>query len=201
MADDPAPADSDLIQFDLVMLDDGWRNNLPNAEAIARQAAGAAVVAALAHKHAPWLVPIHARPLEISLVLADDTRVRELNKGYRQRDSATNVLSFATFDRIALAEELTQPAPVPLMLGDVVLARETLKREAIEQNKIPENHLVHLVVHGVLHLLGFDHIEDDDAEVMEALETAVLADLGVPDPYASGAAIRAENKAPAVTRW
>ena len=201
MADDPAPAEDDLIQFDLVMLDTGWRNSLPRAEVIAWQAAGAAVAAALAHRKAPWLVALHAKPLEISLVLADDARVRRLNNDYRQRDSATNVLSFAAFDRRTLAQESEQLQLAPLMLGDVVLARETLEREAMEQNKMPDDHLAHLVVHGVLHLLGFDHIDSNDAEAMEALETAVLANLGRPDPYASGAVMRAGSREPAVTRW
>lgn len=112
------------------------------------------------------------------MVLADDRLVRSLNREYRGRDTATNVLSFAGLDGPA------EPG-TPRLLGDVVLARETVVREACEQGKTPADHLAHLVVHGVLHLLGYDHQTTTQAETMEDLERAVLAGLGVADPYLS----------------
>jgi probable rRNA maturation factor len=118
-------------------------------------------------------------PLEISLVLSDDARVRVLNREYRNKDKATNVLSFASLD----AEE---PLPAPgetLPLGDVILALETVEGEATERGVPLGDHLFHLVVHGVLHLLGYDHEDDEDAREMESLETAILAAQGLEDPY------------------
>lgn len=113
-------------------------------------------------------------PLELSLALADDATVRTLNRDYRGKDKPTNVLSFPQ------AEAMPDGT---LMLGDVVLARETCLAEAAEARRSPADHLSHLVVHGVLHLAGHDHEEDAQAEVMEALEVTILADIGVPNPY------------------
>ena len=105
---------------------------------------------------------------ELSVVLADDAFVQNLNRDYRDKDKPTNVLSF--------------PQDTP-MLGDVVLAYETVKREAEEQDKGFEDHLAHLLVHGVLHLLGYDHEDDKQAEEMEALEVEILSRLSIKNPY------------------
>ena len=113
---------------------------------------------------------------EVSLLFTDDAQVQELNRDYRQQDKPTNVLSFA-------AQEGGGPATS--MLGDIVLARQTIEREATEQDKGREDHLTHLIVHGFLHLLGYDHETDDEAEIMEELETRILAHLGIADPYAT----------------
>lgn len=113
---------------------------------------------------------------EVSLLFTDDGQVQELNRDYRQQDKPTNVLSFA-------AQEGGGPATP--MLGDIVLARQTIEREAAEQEKSREDHLTHLIVHGFLHLLGYDHETDGEAEIMENLETRVLANLGIADPYAT----------------
>lgn len=116
----------------------------------------------------------HVEEGEIAVILADDARVRKLNRDFRGIDKATNVLAFpgtkAPDDR----------AP----LGDIVLAYETLAREAENEGKAAGDHLMHLVVHGTLHLLGYDHLNEADAEKMEARERAILAALGVSDPYA-----------------
>lgn len=117
-------------------------------------------------------------PAEVGVVFADDALVRALNREHRGRDRPTNVLSFP----------LGAPAPMPaddapLLLGDVVLAFETVCREADEQGKSVADHAAHLLVHGLLHLLGHDHETDCDATEMEALETEILAGLGVADPY------------------
>lgn len=114
----------------------------------------------------------------VGVVLTDDAEQRRLNRDYRGQDKPTNVLSFA----LAGPGE-TPPPGAPLLLGDVVLARETVAREAAEQQKPLADHLQHLVVHGVLHLLGYDHENDTEAAIMEKSEVAILARLGVPDPY------------------
>jgi probable rRNA maturation factor len=112
---------------------------------------------------------------ELSLVLTDDAEQRVLNRDWRGIDKATNVLSFPQIEPFA---------PVSGLLGDIILARETLEREAAEQGVSFDDHFTHLVVHGFLHLLGYDHMDDDEALAMEGLETQILASLGVADPYA-----------------
>jgi probable rRNA maturation factor len=112
---------------------------------------------------------------ELSIVLTDDAEQRELNHQWRQIDKSTNVLSFPQIEPFG---------PVEGLLGDVILARETLEREASEMGVSLADHFTHLVVHGFLHVLGYDHIEDDEALEMEGLETKILASLGVADPYA-----------------
>jgi probable rRNA maturation factor len=147
---------------DVEIEDPAWTEALPDAEMLARGAALAALDdEGAAHEG-------------VTILLADDEAVRELNHRFRQKDAPTNVLSF--------------PAPhnPERHLGDIALAYGVCAREAAEQGKPMAHHLQHLVVHGVLHLLGYDHIGDDEAEAMEGLERAVLAGLGVPDPYAAG---------------
>ena len=111
---------------------------------------------------------------ELSVVLTDDAEQRTLNRDWRGIDKPTNVLSFPQIEPFA---------PVAGILGDVILARETLEREAAEMGVSFEDHFTHLVVHGFLHILGYDHIDDAEALVMEGLETQILASLGVADPY------------------
>ncbi|MCS4504997.1 Endoribonuclease YbeY [wastewater metagenome] len=112
---------------------------------------------------------------EVSVRIVDEPEGRELNATYRGRDYATNVLSFPA----GLPEGVDLP-----MLGDLVICAPVVEREAAEQGKPARAHWAHMVVHGILHLLGHDHIEDDEAELMEAEERTVLAALGFPDPYA-----------------
>lgn len=111
---------------------------------------------------------------EVSVVLSDNATVKQLNAQWRGQDKATNVLSFASNDA---------DGPLSPLLGDIILAFETLERECHEQDKSLPDHLSHLVVHGFLHLLGYDHIADDEAETMEDMERSILASLGIADPY------------------
>lgn len=114
-------------------------------------------------------------PAEISILLTDDEEQRGLNAEWRGKDSSTNVLSFPQIEPFG---------PVFGLLGDITLARETLEREALDLGKSMEEHFTHLVVHGFLHILGYDHMEEDEALEMEGLETHILSGLGIADPYA-----------------
>ena len=114
---------------------------------------------------------------ELSVVFSDDARVKTLNAEWRGKDKPTNVLSFPAFP-------VEIGGKIPPMLGDIVLASETVQREAELEGKPLEHHIAHLVIHGVLHLLGHDHEDDRAAEAMEAIEQAALARLAIPDPYA-----------------
>ncbi|RVC09003.1 rRNA maturation RNase YbeY, partial [Mesorhizobium sp. M7A.F.Ca.AU.001.01.1.1] len=114
---------------------------------------------------------------ELSLVFSDDAHIQVLNAGWRGKDKPTNVLSFPAFP-------FAQGGPLPPMLGDIVLAAETVAHEAVLEDKPVENHITHLVIHGLLHLLGYDHETEAEAEAMEAVERAALARLAIPDPYA-----------------
>ena len=116
---------------------------------------------------------------ELALVLGNDADVRRLNRDYRGRDKPTNVLSFPGGGGGSVHVEGQS-----IHLGDIILGYETVVREALEQKKPLAHHLLHLCVHGCLHLLGYDHIRDEDAEIMEDLERQILKTLGISDPYA-----------------
>jgi probable rRNA maturation factor len=149
----------------------------PDAEARARAAASAALTAALTTQ---------AALVEVGVTLADDAIVQELNRDHRDQDKPTNVLSFPLCDQCDENGALEADGPgAPLLLGDVILAWETVAGEATAQGKPVLDHTAHLVVHGVLHLLGHDHDTDEEAEAMERLEVAIVATLGIPDPYAA----------------
>jgi probable rRNA maturation factor len=158
------------VEINLSVASDSWLTVCPDAESLAEEAARAALAAAM---------PAAAdRKVLLGIVLTDDAEQRALNRTWRGKDGATNVLSFTMIDPVK-----RPPIGAPLLLGDVVLAFETVAREAAEQHKEVADHLKHLVVHGVLHLLGFDHESDAEAAIMEARETEILAALGVPAPY------------------
>ncbi len=143
-------------------------------EALAERAAGAASEAA------PELA--HTR-LCVSVLFTSDAEVHALNCEWRGRDKPTNVLSFPMLERDALLG--LGPDGPPEMLGDIALAHETCAREAAEKGATLDDHAAHLIVHGLLHLAGHDHVHsDEEAEAMEALEKAALAILGIADPYA-----------------
>ena len=114
-------------------------------------------------------------PAEACVALSDDATVQSLNARFRGKDKPTNVLSFPAIERLGAA--------TPQVLGDIVLAQETVEREAADQGVAAAHHLQHLVVHGLLHLLGFDHETEEEAQEMEGIEIDVLALLGIPTPY------------------
>ena len=148
------------LRCTVVVLDERWIEVLPEAELLARRASRAAFAGAR-----------RSGRRSLNVALEADKGVRALNARDRKKDKATNVLSYPSGERE--------------FLGDMVLARQTVWREAREQRKSPADHFTHLVVHGTLHLLGYDHeTGEDDAERMEALERRILAKLGIADPYA-----------------
>lgn len=139
---------------------------LPAAESLATRAALAAISASG--------VTVMGGA-ELSILLADDATLKELNRTWRDKDKPTNVLSWPAADPDDLAQSPH--------CGDIALSYETLAREAADEGKSVADHFTHLVVHGVLHLMGFDHETDDEAEEMEALEVNILAGMGIADPY------------------
>jgi probable rRNA maturation factor len=159
-----------VIDLDVITEAGDW-SRLESPEALARSAVEAAFAVA---SDAP------RKDVVISLLLTDDGNIRELNRAWRGKDKPTNVLSF--------------PAPEqpggrgPRHLGDMALACETLAREAEDESKTLADHFAHLIVHGTLHLLGYDHELEAQAEIMESLEVKALATLGIADPYGDMAA-------------
>ncbi|MDQ2066066.1 rRNA maturation RNase YbeY [Xinfangfangia sp. CPCC 101601] len=175
MSQDNAPQDEPLI--DLVIEDDRWEAF--GLEHLAEAAASAAL-AGLGLPKAGFL---------ISLLACDDARIATLNADFRGKPTPTNVLSWPSEERAAevIGEEPERPEPGevddPEELGDIAIAYETCAREAEEQGKPMADHVTHLIIHAVLHLLGYDHIEDEDATLMEAHEVRILASMGLSDPY------------------
>jgi len=152
-----------------------WQAVLDDAPALCRQAAHAALAKGA---RVPWLTAA-----EVGITLGDDEAIQRLNARHRDQDHATNVLAFPLLD-LDQGRPLQAPGPGPLLLGDVIVALQTLCAEARAASRPIGDHLSHLVVHGTLHLLGFDHGDEDEARVMEDLEREVMADLGLTDPYA-----------------
>lgn len=142
------------LNVDILSQDDRW----PDVRSLIEQSITAALTIGCFYKST-----------EISIALSNDALIKDLNKEYRGKDKPTNVLSFPQDDDFSL--------------GDIVLALETIQREAQDQDKRFEDHLSHLVVHGTLHLLGHDHEDDDEAEEMESLEVKALSDIGIENPY------------------
>ena len=154
---------------EVLVVAEGWRAE-PDAEAVIHRAIAAAAET------------VHAESgeAELAVMLTDDAGIRTLNKNWRGQDKPTNVLSFP-----ALQPTGGQPSDNgPRMLGDIAIAWETTRREADDEQKPFDHHLSHLAVHGFLHLVGYDHENDVDAEAMEHLERDILAALGIADPYA-----------------
>ncbi len=157
---------SSMLTADIVITADCWRAE-PGAEDIVQRA----IIAAAGE------AADSADRAELAVMLTDDAGIRALNHDWRGIDKPTNVLSFPA---IALPGGGSRPR----VLGDIAIAYETARREAETESKPFGHHLSHLAVHGFLHLIGYDHETDDDAETMEQLERHILARLGIPDPYA-----------------
>jgi probable rRNA maturation factor len=172
MSEDPG---STSLNVQVVVRDAAWSRSWPDRRAALECAARLAYARATGDRQP-------AGAVDLAIVLADDGLLRELNRTYRGQDAATNVLSFEGSDPAGSDPTDSNPGEA-WQLGDVVLARETIAREAGAQAKRFADHAVHLTVHGVLHLLGHDHETDAETRQMEALEIAILDALGIADPY------------------
>ena len=146
-----------------------WQTE-PDAEAVIQRAVATAAE----------MVEADVGEAELAVMLTDDAGIRTLNGNWRGIDRPTNVLSFPALPPTGAG----RPGDAPRMLGDIAIAYETTRKEADDEQKPFDHHLSHLAVHGFLHLIGYDHEKDDDADAMESLEQAILAQLGIPDPYA-----------------
>jgi probable rRNA maturation factor len=162
------PVSSALPFTEVLVVAECWQTE-PDAEAVIHRAITAAAEIADAD----------VGEAELAVMLTDDTGIRTLNNNWRGIDKPTNVLSFPALQPTAGA-----PPDAPRMLGDIAIAYETTRKEADDEEKPFDHHLSHLAVHGFLHLIGYDHEKDTDADAMEGLEREILAQLGIPDPYA-----------------
>lgn len=167
------------LHIQVIYATEKWKSAFTKATVKMEQAA------ALAFLQAKKPAALKSRSFEIGLTLTTDARVKTLNRDYRGKDKPTNVLSFPmlNLDGISRRDLEVFPSSMPIPLGDVVLARETVAREAKAEGKTLEAHTIHLIIHGVLHLLGYDHMRASDAKTMEKLECDILKTLGYPDPY------------------
>jgi probable rRNA maturation factor len=156
-------------QTEVLIVAECWGTE-PNAEAVIHRAIETAAA----------MVDADTGDAELAVMLTDDAGIRTLNSNWRGIDKPTNVLSFPALQPPAGREF----DDAPRMLGDIAIAYETTRREADDEQKPFDHHLSHLAVHGFLHLVGYDHEKDRDAEAMEALEREILGLLGIPDPYA-----------------
>ncbi|WNK00161.1 rRNA maturation RNase YbeY [Thalassospiraceae bacterium LMO-JJ14] len=157
------------LMIDVDIADPAWRQALDDPADFCREVLGAAYA----------FLNYPSRPYEVSVVLTDDAHQQTLNACYRDKDASTNVLSFPSGESAADGF----PGDMPLPLGDISLALETVKREATAEGLSFADHFCHLLVHGMLHLGGYDHETDEDAEKMETLEIEILASRGVANPY------------------
>ena len=168
---------ADDLVISVCVEDSRWRADVPEASALIERTVGLTYVMGGRGD----IQPVTA---ELSVMLCSDEDIRVLNRQYRHKDQPTNVLSFALLDDPGEIARMRQTGH--LALGDLVLARETLLREAATHHKTPDAHFLHLLVHGTLHLLGHDHRLDAEAEAMEKLEIQILSRLGVANPYFNG---------------
>ena len=161
--------DSAIPITEVLVVAECWQNE-PDAETVIQRA----IAAAAGH------VEADVAEAELAVMLTDDAGIRTLNSNWRGIDKPTNVLSFPALQPSGPRD----PDDAPRMLGDIAIAYETMRRESDDEQKPFDHHLSHLAVHGFLHLVGYDHETDADAEAMEGLEREILAQLGIPDPYA-----------------
>jgi len=175
MTEDPNPDPVFHPVVDVTLQEPAWLERLPHLEALAGEVATEVLVNPESWRH--HREPAPTSPVEVSICFAGDEFVADLNARYREKNGPTNVLSFAA------GESKLPEGGREVLLGDIVLAFGVVAREAEKQGKSLQDHTVHLIVHGVLHLLGFSHGEPAEAGEMETLEIETLEGLGIADPY------------------
>lgn len=164
------------VHPDILVQSDKWHKALPNLDDLVQGICSKLFT----HEQFKDYFP---KDVELSIVFTDDAAIQELNASYRNKDKPTNVLSFPNFDLEPGEPFPKQAVPCECILGDVVIAIETVGREAKEQSKPLASHVSHMLVHGILHLLGYNHEAEKEAETMEALEVEILVQLGIGNPY------------------
>ncbi len=159
------------IKLDLIIDDPLWKGNMPNEgwESFFKKL----------YLHVLEQEDISIKDITLSLFLTNNGYIKNLNRDYRGKDKATNVLSFPAAD----FEMVKRNPDMPIHLGDIVMAYETIEKEALTQSKSLFNHNAHLFIHGLLHLLGYDHIDDHDANIMEEKEINYLNAFNIQNPY------------------
>ena len=166
-------------QLSVILNDEKWNDYISDVQELSEEIFETTVSYLIANGLAfdGW----GGQSVSVNLVLSNDEEVRQLNCEFRGKNMPTNVLSFAKVDDPCFAEDIKETENVEL--GDIIVALETLKKEADIQNILLQDHFAHLFVHGILHLYGYDHIDDDDAEEMEGIEVAVLDKMNICNPY------------------
>lgn len=159
--------------------DENWEKKLPDVESWANEVFDKALN--FLSKNDLGFEGWNNKPVSIALSLSNNAEVQKLNREFRAKDKPTNVLSFANIDDEFFEDEFLSEDVVEL--GDIIMAVETLENEADIKGISLKNHFAHLLIHGILHLFGYDHIEDDEAEEMEGIEVDILKELGIADPY------------------
>ena len=161
-----------VLNIDIDIRNEDWHKELADPEGLTRLALEAA-----------WsYLDYDARDYEVSVLLGNDAIQQDLNKRYLGKDASTNVLSFPSGEE----DQASYPHDASCPLGDIIVAFETVKRESDDEGILFADHFRHLLVHGMLHLAGYDHDAPDEAELMETLEVEILAGLGIKSPYADG---------------
>lgn len=159
-------------EIDVSIAEPEWKSSFLDVETVARVAVENTL------KLVSLPDNLKGRQLEAAIVLANDDLIRVLNREYRHKDKPTNVLTFAALD-----SQTPVPKEGPFPLGDVILSYQTIDAEAREQDKFFKDHFIHMVVHGTLHLLGYDHETEDEANIMESLEIRILEQMNIQNPY------------------
>ena len=165
-------AENSKIEIDITLSEPEWSASFLDVESISRLAMTIAIQNAILPRK------LETRDMEASIVLANDDLIHVLNREYRGMDKPTNVLSFANLD-----SDDPMPEEGPYPLGDIILSYQTIDREANEQGKFFKDHFTHMIVHGTLHLLGYDHQDEDEANIMETLEIRILQKMNIQNPY------------------
>lgn len=165
--------------LNIIISETDWEKAVPGISELSSQLMETVINYVAAHEEIGFLAS--GKPLSANLSLSNDEEIRNINREFRQMDKPTNVLSFANIDDTEFESAIASADEIEL--GDIIIALETMRREAAEKNISLQNHFCHLLAHGLLHLLGFDHQEDEEAEYMEDFEVKILQQLNIANPY------------------